>query len=1528
MAFGTLFDGGMTGESGQDIHVYVDREGYSGTTYTLRLKSDKLIVGQNAGGLFTPTRRSRTATTFVAKGAPIQEAKVIPRRPYGTHRVRVEHGGTEVYRGYVDTDKTTTSISEQRGLFTIRARVGLSSLSADWRTSSGSLFSGEFALSTILADIFDAIGLAAPIDAVLEWRPEGMADTSDPLSIKAQAAAWQRDNSEGQTQVLSRGEVLSDVVGIWGASLFFEDGVWRIRQPTAYQSASSVTVHQYDSTGTHTGTTSRAATVDISGDPWERDSDEVSGVTTLQKAEVVYEHGAPQQIAFNGDFEEGTGGGATGWTFPTADFDITTNVTATSDSERALKITGDSFLANSATLADMQDAANETAETTAGGYSADSEEVDLTLNYRSTVTPDGGIDGDQPELIRMYWAVKHVTVNGTTYWLTGGAWTKESNLGTLNDRLNGLSAGAFGGAAWQDETITIPSPPASGTLSLELSEPVSKQQSDEGSAYTFTGYWDEIRLSRALGEGPAKTLFRASAPDVSGGDTLERTFRIGDGPYEQAPGALKTPSGEFTGPWRVIGESGTYALHELYVKEVMAALRGGAQLIRAEFREPTSPEARKAISFDSLTSWPVQVDWDTTTDVYSVSLMELRDEGHPPNFVKIAGGEDSFSSSSGSNGTATVVGTWDQLSDKPGQLVAKGGGNDGYSETIAINQLEAFEYNAGRLSLGTGVDPSTQSSNSSALQELADRASGGNKILQLPSGVIEHDEPIHFYDDGSNNFNQYGKLRLEGVTDHTRSSTNNGKRHGTTLKYTGDPSKTPYQFGGGVFESQRYRVSSLNLEGTTNENVPLVKVQSTFQRSDFHDLYVVQNGQGHGMIVRDAWVSSFERIFCVRPNASSPHTNGIGFQFHNRDFAAGNVRLDRITGSGFRYGIVVGGLTYGEGAGNVTTHCVNLQGQNCYVGIVHGFGGSGGHDHNLYAEGCDKASYWVINRAGRSVDTVYSLVQEGASNIQLGMRKGPGPDMPFTGTVTDDVTGALRDTNVDFGTDDKAIAVGDVVYNTTGSKPYPRAFVSEIKTERQRGNGASGAVHELTLTQDIFGAGDTYSVSSDLDDYTATASQLDSSGNYDGETIPTASQAAARGATFRKVILFPYNSIGLLYHSTSTTKNNKVDGLNGSDRRDVTTSASANKLIDSSADFLGGFYPVEIGDNVVNRDTGKTTTVTDVDSATQLDLADDIFASGDAYAVSGATIVYNYAETSHGLQLTDITNRDGVNKEINQPDFSERITYADDARPDRQLGPTESDGVTYENFNREAGTSSVEQTPSRTWEQFPVYSLEAYTQDTTLTLPEASNSEVQKRVIKVYRSDDNPNDHSAKVTAPNGIYGPGVDGNGALVLNAEEGFRLQAIKKLGVWRWHVLGSYPTIQDGGSVVASSVRALDFNVGLSAIKSGKVVEANLAMEVKENGTAKVPNARQISFDGTYFDVKQNSNNQFRPDISFKRATLVDGGGKEIDAAELAGDDGASGQVLETDGSSAQWTSIEGKSESAVGLTDTIVRGRGRR
>jgi hypothetical protein len=58
---------------------------------------------------------------------------------------------------------------------------------------------------------------------------------------------------------------------------------------------------------------------------------------------------------------------------------------------------------------------------------------------------------------------------------------------------------------------------------------------------------------------------------------------------------------------------------------------------------------------------------------------------------------------------------------------------------------------------------------------------------------------------------------------------------------------------------------------------------------------------------------------------------------------------------------------------------------------------------------------------------------------------------------------------------------------------------------------------------------------------------------------------------------------------------------------------SASKLIDSGADFVTD--GVQVGDTILNTTDTTETTVTAIDSATQLSLADDIFVSGEAYTV-------------------------------------------------------------------------------------------------------------------------------------------------------------------------------------------------------------------------------------------------------------------------------------------------------------------------
>lgn len=69
------------------------------------------------------------------------------------------------------------------------------------------------------------------------------------------------------------------------------------------------------------------------------------------------------------------------------------------------------------------------------------------------------------------------------------------------------------------------------------------------------------------------------------------------------------------------------------------------------------------------------------------------------------------------------------------------------------------------------------------------------------------------------------------------------------------------------------------------------------------------------------------------------------------------------------------------------------------------------------------------------------------------------------------------------------------------------------------------------------------------------------------------------------------------------------------------TSVTANKLVDSAADFSGAALPARIGDIACNDDLATEAVVTAIDSATQLTLSADIFtAVGQAYTLKSLTV--------------------------------------------------------------------------------------------------------------------------------------------------------------------------------------------------------------------------------------------------------------------------------------------------------------------
>ena len=71
----------------------------------------------------------------------------------------------------------------------------------------------------------------------------------------------------------------------------------------------------------------------------------------------------------------------------------------------------------------------------------------------------------------------------------------------------------------------------------------------------------------------------------------------------------------------------------------------------------------------------------------------------------------------------------------------------------------------------------------------------------------------------------------------------------------------------------------------------------------------------------------------------------------------------------------------------------------------------------------------------------------------------------------------------------------------------------------------------------------------------------------------------------------------------------------------TSTGATANKLIDSAADFTDAENPVRIGDVVKNDTRSMQAVITAVDSATQLTLDTDIFTTvGDTYTLKSLTV--------------------------------------------------------------------------------------------------------------------------------------------------------------------------------------------------------------------------------------------------------------------------------------------------------------------
>jgi len=223
----------------------------------------------------------------------------------------------------------------------------------------------------------------------------------------------------------------------------------------------------------------------------------------------------------------------------------------------------------------------------------------------------------------------------------------------------------------------------------------------------------------------------------------------------------------------------------------------------------------------------------------------------------------------------------------------------------------------------------------------------------------------------------------------------------------------------------------------------------------------------------------------------------------------------------------------------------------------------------------------------------------------------------------------------------------------------------------------------LTVSSDIFASGENYTLT-----VTATASNntpwinLDGYGFFKdglnpGNSILANKQALVTNSKIYykkgKDIIIPvysanqstltfsiggvsnvfWNSVNEFWNTYQNTWGNIISPIKITDGAvqdsGTATSTSSGKLVDSNQNFL---TTVKVGMTVYNTTDKTVTNVTAVDSDTQLTLADNIMASGEAYQIqNGASsdkIQYVVISQTNGFTGGTVTITDGLNKSLSQ----------------------------------------------------------------------------------------------------------------------------------------------------------------------------------------------------------------------------------------------------------------------------------------
>jgi len=658
MAFGAYFDTTALSQSGRSVRVLIERDGYSGTTYSPNLQSWDVQSGGSGNSPLQPIVETQaTVGLDLETEAQRDAAEALTSASPREFRLVLQADGSDIYQGYVKSHNTDAPL--RSGNFgaaapsiSVRASDQLGRLDAPI-DQGATAYGGDQDLSVLLANILGTLGYGYSIEAIMSWRPS-TTPNANPLAVQVPSTAWERQDSRGNDLVMSRRMVLEDIVGAFACQLRQGEGVWRMVQPGYMRDNSSPTVYTYDSAGAFVSSTSESSQNDLTPTDWEEGTGRLSARENYREARVTYEHGAPDFVNINGSFDRppDNAGDTTAelWTYSGDAGEAELTDPAFEGTLSQLLIGSQAPSTDS--LDDMETRAGNYVFVDIGVLTQGAEDFTLTKHAQTRLLESGGGAGipDSPDEIRVYWQLKGVEFGtGDVYWFTRNGWKLQSNT-SFNERRLDLTQEDFRPLTeWREVVTEIPAPPITINAELQLYEPVGRRTSSSADNFEVRALWDDIRFERAS-EGTSKFTAVAETTEESG-QVFEQTLRIGDGPFKGAEGALKDANGDLTGSWSS-QEPDPEGLTALLALTAIRRLGRSRKSVRLTTRRPTRlitrPERTKVLQWKGGLYWPVRISYREANDQYQVVAVEVADVTPPSTVTILAGDVDE-------EGTGTVA---------------------------------------------------------------------------------------------------------------------------------------------------------------------------------------------------------------------------------------------------------------------------------------------------------------------------------------------------------------------------------------------------------------------------------------------------------------------------------------------------------------------------------------------------------------------------------------------------------------------------------------------------------------------------------------------------------------------------------------------------------------------------------------------------------------------------------------------------------------------------------------------------------